>query len=891
MKFQSPFQFGCLCAALAFDVASAQTPRTYVANYTYTPPVIDGQIGANEWDAAAPAEGQWHILRRPETDIDAENTRFQMMWDLKYLYILVQSDYGNWNGTVNEDPIPFVPGQQIQGINFNEDNINIYLDPNVDGEENARPDDQVDGYQIAWNQRPGVGSLLDDGAGGRVFKNTGLFIETHVNTLFGNQGRWQGLRQSSFVQSHDTAGGVIEFALAWADIDGPDRAQFAADPQTFPADEGTAHPKPPKSGDKWIFNISRISSDANNLLPVWSWQAAQFFAAAPHGLIEFAGGPRSYEAKFTTTPPMIDGAVNPGEWDAATASGAWHVLRQPVGVQDSENTRFRMMWDSTNLYILVESDYSNWSGTVNEDPIPFVPGQQIQGINFNEDNLNIYLDPNTDGECNLRPDAEVDGYQIAWNQRPGVGSFLDDGAGGRVFKNTGLFLETHINTLFGNQGRWQGLRRSSFVQSHGAGGGVIEFALAWADMDGPNREQWQADPENFPTDVGTVHTNAPLDGDEWIFEISRIGSDPGNLLPVWSWQPAQFFAAAPHGTIRFTGGPRKYVAHYAATPPTIDGTISAGEWNYASGSGGAWHMLRQPETAMDGENSRFRVLWDRTNIYVLFQSDKTSWSPGIGNNPVPFVPGQQIQGINFNDDNINIYLDPNTDGESNFRPDAEVDGYQIAWNQRDGTGSLVDDGAGGRVFDNTGLFLETHINTPFGNQGLWQGLRQSAFVQSHGVDGGIFEFALAWADIDAPNADQFPGGLPADSGTAHPGPANEGDQWIFNISRISSDPNNFLPIWSWQPAQSFAIAPHGILEFSGGPPRPRIVRVTRTDTSVQLDFTTIAGTLYDVEYSETLAAWEAIAMDLLGTGMPVTYEDQDGGRLSRPTGFYRVFAK
>jgi hypothetical protein len=884
---------GSLAVPMLAQAQATGTPRNYVTPYTRTAPTIDGVATAGEWDAAPAATG-WHILRRPEEDIDGEKTRFRMMWDEKFLYLLVQSDKASWSPANDSSAVPHVPGQQIQGISFGADNLNIYIDPNLDGEINERPDGQVDGYQIAWNQLTGKGELVDDGAGGRVFTNTGLFLENHVNSPFGNQGRWQGLRASTFVQNHGASGGTVELALAWADLDAPNRANFLADPRAFPGDDGSAQLQRPRPGDKWIFNLGRISSDPENFLPIWSWHSAQSFAVAPHGTIEFAGGPRSYTAEYTATPPTIDGAIVGDEWDGVPFAGDWNILRRPVTDVDAEKTRFKVKWDKDFVYFLVVSDKKSWSPANDASAVPNTPGQQNQGISFGADNLNIYIDPNLDKEQTARPDGEVDGYQIAWNQLEGKGEFVDDGAGGRVYTNTGLFLEDHINTPFGNNGRWQGLRLSSFVQNHTASGGVIEFALSWRDLDAPNAAQFEGDPENFPADAGTALKKHPLAGDEWIFNISRIGSDSANFLPIWSWHGAQSFAVAPHGFLKFAGGPRTYAAQYTPLPPTIDGKVDPGEWNYASGGGAQWNILRRPQTDVDAENSRFKVLWDSTYIYFLVESDKTSWSPATDNS-VEHVPGQQVQGIAFGADNLNIYLDPNIDGEPNFRPDGEVDGYQIAWNQLTGEGSLEDNGSGGRVFKNTGLFLENHLNTPFGNQGNWQGLRKSLFKQVHGDTGGVIEFALAWADIDAPKAADFPGDLPADTGTAHAFPAVNGERWIFNISRISSDSSNFLPIWSWHGAQSFAVAPHGDLLFVGGAAGPAKVKITGVSSSaagLKFSFASVNGSTYDVEYAQTLGGtWSSIATGIAGTGAVVDYTDSNATRLARPVGLYRVVTR
>ena len=264
--------------------------------------------------------------------------------------------------------------------------------------------------------------------------------------------------------------------------------------------------------------------------------------------------------------------------------------------------------------------------------------------------------------------------------------------------------------------------------------------------------------------------------------------------------------------------------------------------------------------------------------------DKAVW-PGTSANTTAFIPGRDVQGISFGEDNLNIYIDPNNDGEPLFR--GANDGYQIAFNQREGLGSHLDDGAGGRVFSNTGLFLECHIDSDFGNQGRWQGLRKSEFVQNYGAAGGVTELKLAWEDLDSPAAAQFPGGLPADVGTAHPYPARNGERFNWEISRISSDGGNFLPVWNWHQNGSFAPDLHGLVEFVG---RPTIAAtVARDATSISVSFNTAVGNNYDVQWSTPLSGWVKVSSgDIKGTGGVVTYTDTDTARLAEPKGFYRA---
>jgi len=239
----------------------------------------------------------------------------------------------------------------------------------------------------------------------------------------------------------------------------------------------------------------------------------------------------TYDVNFTGNPPTIDGVVSPGEWDdAGPAQGGWRLLRE-TSRSDGENSRWQAVWDDDAMYILFQSDYGNWSA-----------GPSTGSINFGHDNLNLYFDPNVDGEPNILDGVGPDGYQIAFNQYMGASS-IDAGA---IVNNTGVFTEAHENLTFGNQGLWEGLLNTTMSQVMTASGGVTEIKVTWTDFDADN-------PENFDNlDVqGLYHNFAPEENDTWYFKISRISSDPNNFLPDWNVSDSQFFADRPHGEITF----------------------------------------------------------------------------------------------------------------------------------------------------------------------------------------------------------------------------------------------------------------------------------------------------------------------------------------------------
>ena len=262
----------------------------------------------------------------------------------------------------------------------------------------------------------------------------------------------------------------------------------------------------------------------------------------------------SYDVNFTSNAPTIDGVVSPGEWaDAAAAEGGWRILRDPAGRADAHNNRFQLMWDNTNLYLLTESDFGGW--TTNQRD------QFRSGAN----NLNIYFDPDLDGEGNqgdilLGPFSNPDGYQIAVNQYFGsyqctaCSTEMDFNLTNPItFGETGsdfsTFAEAHIDELFGNDGMWLGMRGTVMASVNGSTGGVVEMAIPWTDFDAPGLDESGVDPGL------NINGASPTSGDEWLFNIAQITTDDSNPLPVWSWHDnpdgQEFFAAQPHGVLTF----------------------------------------------------------------------------------------------------------------------------------------------------------------------------------------------------------------------------------------------------------------------------------------------------------------------------------------------------
>lgn len=245
----------------------------------------------------------------------------------------------------------------------------------------------------------------------------------------------------------------------------------------------------------------------------------------------------TYIVRHVDVAPVIDGILTtPDEWLAADpALGEWMLLRSGINnrndVPDETNNRFIALWSDDGLYLQHQVDYGFWD-------------QRGYGaIDWNYENLNLYFDPNMDGETNeltSPSDTGVDGYQLTFNQPLGMTEWID----------VGTFVEAHVNAAFGDQGApWSRFQNVAMKQTTSADPdfGYTELFIPWADFDATNPDAGSY------TDTGLYHPYAPLDGETWFFNIAR--NEDGYTLPAWVAAPGRsLFAQRPHGVLVFSMG-------------------------------------------------------------------------------------------------------------------------------------------------------------------------------------------------------------------------------------------------------------------------------------------------------------------------------------------------
>jgi hypothetical protein len=259
-----------------------------------------------------------------------------------------------------------------------------------------------------------------------------------------------------------------------------------------------------------------------------------------------------------------------------------------------------------------------------------------------------------------------------------------------------------------------------------------------------------------------------------------------------------------------------YTIKRTTAPPVIDGVDTPGEWEGVEAAGD-FQLLREPEGTADDHGIQFKALWDDDNLYVQLTSNDDGWNFGNEFEEDCAFVGMTCN-MDWNSDNVNFYIDPNSDDEPNVDDGSIIDGYQIAFNVFDGESSYQDG-----IASNTGLFMEGHVNNKFGNQAAYSyetGADQWNFASQAGDSGAVIEVVFPWTTFGAEEGVD-PG---FEDGLYHPFAPTAGDEWLVTIGFNTADPTNFLPIWPWNPTQSFVSRPDGVWEFSdetvaGGPPQ------------------------------------------------------------------------
>ncbi|OUU88016.1 MAG: hypothetical protein CBC36_06070 [Verrucomicrobiaceae bacterium TMED76] len=304
---------------------------------------------------------------------------------------------------------------------------------------------------------------------------------------------------------------------------------------------------------------------------------------------------------------------------------------------------------------------------------------------------------------------------------------------------------------------------------------------------------------------------------------------------------------------------KTYEVVFNSSAPVLDGVRSPGEWDKASEAASDFKLLRTGGTE-SSENIQFQLLWNDEGLYMIAETDNTSWGDWGGN-------------VDFGFDDYNIFIDPNDDDEPNEGP---FDGYQIAIWQTNG---LISRFADELDDQERTTFLEARHNGNFGNNAGWAEPRELNWVSNHGDFGGVVELFIPWTDF---NADEF-----GENGLYHPQAPEFDDVWYFNIAKIAS--SGALPTWNWTSGQFFAVRPHGEITFTGARVPFIITEFGPNDDNAKsndITWNSVSGKIYGVDFSNDMIEWEELDDGIEGNDEKTTFTHEDAPEGKK--GFYRV---
>ncbi len=232
------------------------------------------------------------------------------------------------------------------------------------------------------------------------------------------------------------------------------------------------------------------------------------------------------------------------------------------------------------------------------------------------------------------------------------------------------------------------------------------------------------------------------------------------------------------GMVAGMAGAQNYTVNFTSKPPTIDGAVSAGEWDAAAPAitGFTQHDAAVAEDST--EPTKVRVLYGVTGLYVLYEcTDKEVVSVVTGserfNGAPEGTPGQQSSGnvgwTFAGTDYLAIYIDPANVADDRTDVDPSFYSYSLqaepsitAKNEKDDKGNSYNYTEAGRyggdVVRNT-LFptINDAVVMWFGG-GCWE-LNKTQIKDGATANGYVMEFMIPWGDLYCPYYERYGGRL------------------------------------------------------------------------------------------------------------------------------------
>jgi hypothetical protein len=324
--------------------ANDSPPRGYVAYRASSPITIDGNLDDAAW-AAVPWSEPFRDIEGDKKPDPPLKTRMKMVWDDKALYIAAEL----------EEPHVWATLTKHDSVIFHDPDFEVFLDPDADSHNYCEL--ELNALNTTWDlllTRP----YKDGGTAVNAWEIIGLKTGVHVNGTINDP------RDSD-------RGWTVEIAWPWEGLK-----------------ELSTCPVPPRDGDQWRINFSRVEWDIDIVEGkyqkfakrpehnwVWSpqgvvdmhrperWGIVQFSTAKP-GMVEFHGDPsqpardylhrvyyaqkdysKEHDGRFSTNLPVAGSGL--GDMLSNPYMGATqHTFEASVGLKRRDGQRER--WQITH---------------------------------------------------------------------------------------------------------------------------------------------------------------------------------------------------------------------------------------------------------------------------------------------------------------------------------------------------------------------------------------------------------------------------------------------------------------------------------------------------------------------------------------------------------------
>ncbi|VTR94861.1 carbohydrate-binding family 9-like protein : Uncharacterized protein OS=Fimbriimonas ginsengisoli Gsoil 348 GN=OP10G_1587 PE=4 SV=1: DUF1083 [Gemmata massiliana] len=253
-------------------------PKGYVCYRAATPVVIDGDLKDAVWDAVPWSD--------PFADIEGDKrpkprfrTRVKMLWDDEALYIAAEL----------EEPDVWATLKEHDSVIFADNDFEVFLDP--DGDNHLYGELELNALNTTWDlllTKP----YKDGGNAINAWEITGLQTAVKVNGTLNDP------------RDKDT-GWTVEIKWPWKGLK-----------------EFSGRPMPPKDGDQWRINFSRVEWDTELVggktqkikgKPEHNW------VWSPQGLIDMHRPERWGYLQFSTAKPGEAKFKPDADWDIRDA--------------------------------------------------------------------------------------------------------------------------------------------------------------------------------------------------------------------------------------------------------------------------------------------------------------------------------------------------------------------------------------------------------------------------------------------------------------------------------------------------------------------------------------------------------------------------------------------